>query len=94
MDSVAVGSHNVWEDVEVTEKPRSRVGQSHRVCPVCGRKTNRCAPDCARVVERDASAALMTQSEVARALGMSRARVQQIEVGALRKLRFRLAGLR
>ena len=61
---------------------------------MCGRKTNRCAPDCARVIERDAGAPLMTQREVAMALGMSRARVQQIEVGALRKLRFKLAGLR
>lgn len=78
----------------MSESPRSRVGQVMRTCDECGHKVNKCSTDCPRRAMLDAMAPVMTQSEVAKELGMSRARVQQIESSALRKLRFRLAGLR
>jgi len=61
-------------------------------CVECGRYTSQCDRNaCPRAIRADAEAPLMSQSEVAKEMGLSRARVGQIEQSALRKLRRLLA---
>jgi hypothetical protein len=72
-------------------------------CPRCGAVLPRHYPPCRATMGRTGMPtgapsaeriARMTQTEVGRILGLSRARVQQIETAALRKLRAGLAAWR